>query len=236
MNYEKIYKDLINQATVDPKPDDYKELHHIIPRCLGGNDDRNNLVKLTARQHFLSHWLLYKIHRTPELVYAWNCMRVIGKGQESRNVNSHLFEYAKRHKSKILSENSFGENNNFYGKKHTEESRRKMSEKLTGKKHSEETRRKMSIKRRGVPKSIEHKSKIGRIGMVSLKNIHTGESVRILKSEYSKYDKDVWINSYSYKMRFTDIPDMICCVCGKVGKDNSSFKRWHNDNCKELKK
>lgn len=40
---------------------DYIERHHIIPRSLGGNDTSNNIVKLTAREHFVCHRLLAKI-------------------------------------------------------------------------------------------------------------------------------------------------------------------------------
>lgn len=40
----------------------YYESHHIVPRCLGGNDDKENLVLLTAREHFIAHRLLSKIY------------------------------------------------------------------------------------------------------------------------------------------------------------------------------
>ena len=39
----------------------YFELHHIIPKCLGGTNEKDNLVLLTAREHFLCHWLLTKM-------------------------------------------------------------------------------------------------------------------------------------------------------------------------------
>lgn len=40
----------------------YYEEHHIVPRCLGGSDDKSNLVLLTAREHFIAHRLLSKIY------------------------------------------------------------------------------------------------------------------------------------------------------------------------------
>ena len=128
MNYQKLYDAIIQDAIESPKPEQYKELHHIVPKCLGGSDDKENIVELTARQHYLAHWLLYKIHRSSKLVHAWHGMSRIGKGQESRRQNSHLFEYAKKERNKLLSENSKGENNWFYGKKHSEETRKKQSE------------------------------------------------------------------------------------------------------------
>ena len=36
----------------------YVEKHHIIPRCIGGSDHKENLVSLTAREHFVCHLLL----------------------------------------------------------------------------------------------------------------------------------------------------------------------------------
>jgi hypothetical protein len=38
--------------------DGYAEVHHIVPRSLGGLDDADNLIRLTARQHFVAHWML----------------------------------------------------------------------------------------------------------------------------------------------------------------------------------
>jgi hypothetical protein len=38
--------------------DGYAEAHHIVPRSLGGSDDADNLIRLTARQHFIAHWML----------------------------------------------------------------------------------------------------------------------------------------------------------------------------------
>ena len=42
--------------------DCYTERHHIIPRCIGGSDEPDNLVRLTLREHFLAHWLLWKAY------------------------------------------------------------------------------------------------------------------------------------------------------------------------------
>jgi hypothetical protein len=39
----------------------YSESHHIVPKSLGGNDILSNKTILTAREHFICHWLLTKI-------------------------------------------------------------------------------------------------------------------------------------------------------------------------------
>jgi hypothetical protein len=38
----------------------YCEVHHIVPRSLGGSNDKDNLISLTPRQHYIAHWMLWK--------------------------------------------------------------------------------------------------------------------------------------------------------------------------------
>lgn len=52
----------------------YTENHHIKPRGEGGTDDADNLVRLAAREHFLAHWLLFRIYRTPATARAFKLM------------------------------------------------------------------------------------------------------------------------------------------------------------------
>lgn len=58
--YTKWYFSIIN-ASKTQQIDGYFEIHHIIPRCMGGSDDDYNLVRLTAKQHFVCHLLLTKM-------------------------------------------------------------------------------------------------------------------------------------------------------------------------------
>src|SRR5574343_75476 len=51
----------------------YYERHHILPSSLGGDNSDKNLIKLTAREHFLAHWLLWRIYRNKKMSDAfWN--------------------------------------------------------------------------------------------------------------------------------------------------------------------
>jgi len=59
MNYEKIYNQLIERARQRTFVDGYTEIHHIIPKSEGGTDDKDNLVELTGREHFVAHKLLW---------------------------------------------------------------------------------------------------------------------------------------------------------------------------------
>lgn len=163
MNYKRIHDQIIDRAKSRTLPKDtYTERHHIVPRCLGGNDSKDNLVKLTAREHYLIHWLLYKIHKTPKLAYAWSLM--IRYGKNHTRYTSHTFEYARRAHSiasSVINKNKdhSGENNPMYGKKHSIATKRLLSVSKTGTNHpmygktghnsgkvlSKETRYKMHI-------------------------------------------------------------------------------------------
>jgi hypothetical protein len=62
MDYKKIYDSLIFRGKNRQLDDCYYEKHHIIPRCMGGDDSIDNLVKLTPEEHYLAHQLLVKIY------------------------------------------------------------------------------------------------------------------------------------------------------------------------------
>lgn len=59
--YYNIYYNIIDRAKSRVFPDVYSEKHHIVPKSLGGSNDDENIVKLTAKEHFICHLLLTKI-------------------------------------------------------------------------------------------------------------------------------------------------------------------------------
>lgn len=64
LHYKNRYYKFINviKSLGDRNLIGYTEIHHIVPRCLKGSDDKENLVELTLREHFLAHWLLWKAY------------------------------------------------------------------------------------------------------------------------------------------------------------------------------
>lgn len=108
MNYEKNYYDYINYIKSIDRNLDYSEKHHIIPRCLGGTDDNDNLVVLTAREHFLAHYLLTKIYpNNYKLIDAFRMMGVVNTKDQHRYINSRLYEskrklFAEARSKKVL--------------------------------------------------------------------------------------------------------------------------------------
>lgn len=76
MNYETLYENLCRGGKVERNLP-YYERHHIIPRCLGGGDEEENITNLTPREHYIAHKLLTKIYRkNPKIWYAFRMMFV----------------------------------------------------------------------------------------------------------------------------------------------------------------
>lgn len=62
MNYLSHYRKLIARAKARDSVVGYVEKHHVLPRCMGGCDSVENIVVLTAEEHFVAHQLLLKIY------------------------------------------------------------------------------------------------------------------------------------------------------------------------------
>jgi hypothetical protein len=112
--------------------------HHIIPRHAGGTDDSSNLVELTIEEHAAAHKQLYEQYSRQEDFLAWKGLAgLIGKDELV------LLKCS-------LNSSRPGQLNPFYGMKHTDETKIKISEKNKGHSYN-----------KGIPKSEEHKKKIG---------------------------------------------------------------------------
>lgn len=98
MDYNRIYRELIENAITRNPLIGYTETHHIIPKCVGGTDAKSNLVDLTAREHFIAHLLLTKIYDDINIVYM---MYVKSDNQERYLPISLWYE----HRRKLFSEN-----------------------------------------------------------------------------------------------------------------------------------
>lgn len=131
--YRSWYNKLISKAQLESrsKKDNYCETHHIIPKCMGGANDKSNLVLLTAREHFIAHKLLTKIYPTnASLQFAvWNMCVAQNDRMNRYKVSSHEYEYQRKRHSSMLSELYIGEGNPAYGKPGT----------FAGKKHTKES-------------------------------------------------------------------------------------------------
>lgn len=154
MNYSKHYYTLINRAKARIL-EGYVEKHHILPKCLGGTDDINNLVLLTPEEHFVAHQLLVKMYPdNAKLIYAARMMCV---GSKNHKRNNKLYAWLKR--------------KYYIAKKNTK--RKKYVMKKPRKVRAKETQpRKKRIL------TEEHKAKISSSGKGRLHSAETKEKIR----------------------------------------------------------
>lgn len=116
MDYQKHYDLVIKRAKYRTLMG-YKEKHHIVPKCLSGTDNKDNLVELTAREHFVVHQLLIKIYPSNgKLAYAAMMMCVESTTHTGRSKNRR-YEWLRKKFSKEVSKNQTGKNNSQYGKR-----------------------------------------------------------------------------------------------------------------------
>lgn len=131
--YTKWYNNLIKFKKIRiPDANIRYEVHHVIPRCMGGMNQKENLVKLTPREHYVAHLLLTKmcICDTHQRKMKFSLQKMMGN---SSNWSSAQYEIARKKNLEAL-----------IGRKFTDEHRRKLSESNAGVKRSEYTKSKIS--------------------------------------------------------------------------------------------
>ena len=115
MNYQKHYNILIQRAK-EREVNTYTERHHIIPRCLGGKDEKDNLVELTAREHFIANLLLSKIYpNVYGLILAISMMCIQSNNHSNNRINNRMYSWLKEKHSKAMSKMQSGECNSQFG-------------------------------------------------------------------------------------------------------------------------
>lgn len=119
MNYQRIYFELIEKRKRDI-PEGYIEQHHINPFSISKSNDSDNLVYLTAREHFIAHLLLSKMY--PEGSINWIKMQKALMKMFSISSNqlryspSRWYHYCREQVSIANSINQSGQGNSQYGK------------------------------------------------------------------------------------------------------------------------
>lgn len=198
MNYKKIHDQIIRFAQLDNRKKGsriYYELHHIIPKCMGGTDDTENLVLLTGREHFIIHKLLCEMHpanlKLKHAIWAM-CNQKTGKINRTYTISNRDYERAKSNL------------------KHSDETKQKMRESKLGKKRkpfSAQARKNMGLASKNrIPwnagktgyklHSIESKEKIrnanlGKVISVETKQKMCEAKLGKTKKRWSKIYKEI---------------------------------------------
>jgi len=115
----------------------YSENHHIIPRSIGGSDLKENMVFLTAKEHFCVHLLLVRMtsgmDKSKLLSALWGMANQKTKHQKRHVVSGRTYEWIKRENANNLSEKMMGNSRN-KGVPKSKDHKEKLSE-YRGEKH-----------------------------------------------------------------------------------------------------
>jgi hypothetical protein len=255
MNYQRLYQYLVKskqQLTRVKLAGDGMETHHILPRCLGGDNSKSNLVLLTPKEHYVAHHLLMKMHTGKDrakMAYALLKMCKNNPNQQ-RITTARQFHNARLAVMLYCS----GELSPSYGRRHSTASKQQMSMQRQGVLNpaygqvpwnkglckitssilgdvSEQA--KLRIKQRGHPSTgrqltQRQKDHIG--------NIHRGKP----KSEEHKQKLSICntgkVLTIETRQKMSDTrrgkpkPTLTCPHCNKVGM-GPAMNRWHFAKC-----
>lgn len=104
MDYSAIYNNLI-QKRREQKPKGYTENHHVLPKALGGSNEKENLVRLTGREHWIAHLLLNKIYNNSQTAYACHMMAMRCEERGIPRIkSSRMYEAIRKEHVKYASE------------------------------------------------------------------------------------------------------------------------------------
>lgn len=247
----------------------YTEKHHIIPRAKAFWPEYASLskyswngAKLTSRQHIIAHWMLAKALGGSMWTALWSMVN--GKGSQYRpstKFNTRLLALSRESNAAAHSERmkefhrlnphvaiekgmkQRGEANPFYGKTHSAETIKQLSELNTGRTVSDEVRAKISAAHMGREVSDETREKLSECQAGENNSFygrtHTDETkAKISAASRRPSTKKGIPLSDEVKARMSAankgrVPTTVTCPhCNKTGAE-SPMARWHFDNCKQ---
>jgi len=226
MNYQKHYNLLIEKGkNRDSKILPYYEQHHIIPKSEGGLDDNSNLVKLTAREHFIAHWLLYRINPSiPARAFSfWRMCR--GRGSTPKChwivISSRCYEEARLAHSKAISKA-------LSGVKKSLEHSAKVGLALRGKKRTEEQKLKM-----------RKKHIITKEGLDKIKETNKNKKYytrKVIMLDKSTLDEIRNFDSLKQAALFVNLKNSNICAAIKNGSISGNYRWKYFDQESYIKK
>jgi hypothetical protein len=243
--YEKWYASITTRGQVR-QLDSYTEKHHILPESLGGSDTPENLTILTAREHFICHWLLVKIYKNGEahwkMLNAIRIMRAENKNQQrySTRITSRVYSNLKEEYSQLQSDRMRGENNPMFGKTQTSYSKQLISEANKGRIQpniEKQNQKAAQLGKKRKPFSDEWKSKMSasktgvnnnRYGVEGLEE--TREKIR--QKAIGRKQSPETIAKKADAVRGSKREKKQCPHCDQLVAVNG-YARWHGNNCKQ---
>lgn len=210
--YTNWYNSIVEKAKIRHEENGYYEKHHIIPKSLGGSNDKDNIVRLTAKEHFICHCLLVRMtigKNKRKMLFALKCLRMSNKRQQ--RYTSRLYDKHKPLIAEAYRNEYKGKPNGRKGSKFSDEVKLNMS---LGSKKS-------SIKKE---KAIENFKKASLANKGKTRPEH-------LKKQWSDKRKGVKFSNNTKVAMSLSAKERtkIRCSCRKCGKElpvNSIYSHW----------
>ena len=243
--YEKWYASITSRGQIR-QLDSYTEKHHILPESLGGLNTPENLTVLTAREHFICHWLLTKIYKEGEahwkMLNAIRIMRAENKNQQRyfTKITSKVYSNLKEEYSHLQSERMRGENNPMFGKYQTDYAKQLISNSNRGRIQPDQEKQNQKAAQLGKkrkPFSDEWKAKMSesktgannnRYGVEVLEE--TKEKIR--QKAIGRKQSPETVAKKAEAIRGLKREKKLCPHCNNEVAVNG-YVRWHGDNCKQ---
>lgn len=208
--YTKCYYKIVDRALSRNRQSDvYYEKHHILPKSLGGSNDRSNLVYLSAKEHFICHLLLVKMTEGSARRSMWYAAYRMCHKDNEYIPGSRIYEIL-RQKMILANKERIGPNK--------------------GKTMSQEQKDKISKSGKGIPRgpmSQSHKDNLKQKRSQETKDkiskARTGVSTGPRTKKQKAIAGAIW--------RGKKMPTQTCEYCLKQFS-LLNYKRWHGFNCK----
>jgi hypothetical protein len=237
--YEKITKrgkENVEFRKKNKEQGGYYEGHHIVPTCLGGKGnskdwDHPNIVPLTAREHFICHWILTRLYPTEhKLTFAfWAMCNQKSNVQKRYKPSSRQYEEAKQLNNKMQKEQKTGKKLPW------------LSERMKVRENNPNYKPGVKEKQRAAKLGKNHRTPEGQKRLTEFnRNRPMTWGWKVSKTRLEKgLGKEP--KSKEHKMKIGDAlrgkekQKYVCPHCEKEVGGASNAKRWHFDNCKMLK-
>jgi hypothetical protein len=243
--YKQWYTNITGRAK-NRHLDSYTESHHIVPRSLGGGDEADNLVNLTAREHFVCHWLLVKMTTGQDHHKMLNALRMMRAENPSQQryktkITARVYAKIKEEYAELQSKRFTGKGNGFYGKSHTPEAKERIRQKNLGNKLTPEQHAKLvknCTGKKKPPITEEHRAKLSAAKQGKNNNMygkkHSEETLAKMSANATgRKQSEETIRKKIEATKGKVREKKLCPHCDQLVAVNG-YARWHGLRCQLL--
>lgn len=233
MTYSEFIDHILEERGRFACGDEYHERHHIVPRCMDGSDDSENLIDLFAEEHFIAHKLLAEENPgNTKLVYAYAVMSFVSNDHQERyRLTPEEYADARKLFSEMLRQRYRDKNAHpSYGKHISEERKRiigninRGNKYCVGRKISDETRKKIGDANRNPCVETRQKMSDSRKGRnLGGDNPNAKSVIRISDNTLYSCAKDA---AFANKINYSTFKDML----HKKNTDFMYYQEWLQQN------